>query len=748
MFKRKENLIMNKFKLMLALLGAPCMVLASCGDTPAPVDDKKVNSVSVSCNKKTLEVGSTVKASANVKTEGGAETTVTWSSDKESVATVDSTGKITAKGVGTAKIIATSTFDTSKSGSVTITVVNNGPHPELIDEGFEYLDAWPAAKIKSFAGIDTPTFALSGGLYFLQDPGNDDPEEGYAPYIQILVEDTDENYYGFCDALDEAGWHYHYDDYYESEAFIDPTKKVEVDISEVYLDEDYEEAMVGYSVYRTADVWGSAEDTDDTAWAEELAEALSDMGLDLPFVKLGAEYDYDDSEGLFIYDYSPDFNKLDGYGAVLKAAGFAEEGSATEGYYYTKAKDNYSEFIVYFGFTGYGNTIEVYENLLELTAFPTEGINAYIAKNGSIMELPVFSGSDKVRFTFTSFVDEEDEDNPEYAQVGLLYSTEAECNAYVTSLVTNGYKLLPEDPADAQEGYRVAHLQKGKLCVEAVMSYWRSMSDEELEEYFSQDVEQMTDEEYEEFYYNYFMYMFTGSVDVLDDEIQEAWMTLSIDAAGHEVPGLYYNGKGLKVKPEATVQVEVEKFELGESPVLSYVSDHPEIASVSDAGVVTGVAEGSAVITVSTHVDDKDYSVDVPVVVKNVEEKSLAIAASDIGSTSQYSVCDGDHTIGGFVINSKNVSNNKGIQFKKNCSTDGLANKTAFENGLISIVIAGTGALTVAFGADGSSLTPVQPVQQDGAYVYTAPEGSQYFMICNASGSVAVASSITINYLG
>ena len=355
---------MNKFKLMLALLGAPCMVLASCGDDPAVVD-KKVNSVSVSCQSKTLDVGSTVKASANVRAEGGADTTVSWSSDKESVATVDSDGLITAKGVGTAKITATSTFDQSKKGSVTITVVNYGPHPELIEMGYEYFGEWPAAKIKAFAGMDTPAFAsLSGGVYYYEQ--SDFDEEGYAPYVEILVEDTDANYNGFCNALAGAGWHYHYDDYYGSDAFIDPSQKVEVDISEIPMDEDYSEYMLGYSVYRTADVWGAKESTTDTAWPKELADALADMGLELPFVKMGADYDFDDSDGLFIYDYSPDFNKLNGYDAVLKAAGFAERGSEEEGFYYAKTIDKYTEEeVIYENYIFDKKIIKTYKALKE-----------------------------------------------------------------------------------------------------------------------------------------------------------------------------------------------------------------------------------------------------------------------------------------------------------------------------------------------------------------------------------------------
>ena len=224
---------MNKFKLMLALLAAPAMVLTSCGDDTQQTEGS-VKKVSVTCSTKTLGIGETVTAKANVSVEGGAKKTVKWSTDNSSVATVDAnTGKITAKAVGSAKITATSTVDESKSGYVTITVVNKGSHPSLIDDGFEYVEDWPAAKIKRFAGIDTPTIDLSEGIYFLENPG--DEEEGYAPSIEIRLENTVDNYYDLCDAFDLAGWHYHFDYEYYCDVYIDPTKTVEVDIGEEYL---------------------------------------------------------------------------------------------------------------------------------------------------------------------------------------------------------------------------------------------------------------------------------------------------------------------------------------------------------------------------------------------------------------------------------------------------------------------------------------------------------------------------------
>lgn len=692
---------------------------------------------------KTLNVGDELELEAAVSVQNGAAQTVTWSSDKEAVATVNN-GKVTAVAVGTAVITATSTADATKKAIVTITVIEAGPHPEFIEEGYEYLTAWPAAKIKAFAGIDTPTIELEEGVYFLQDPG--DEEEGYAPYIEIILEDTDDNYYGLCDALDEAGWHYHYDDYYGSDAFIDPTQKVEVDISEVYLDEDGTESALIYSVYRTEDVWGAKEDTTDTQWSEEVAEVLEAAGIDLPFVKLGAEYEIDDSEGIFIYDYSPDFNKLNNYGATLKAAGFTEEGSEQEGYYYTLGKDEYSFFVVEFGFTGYGNTIMVSEYLTELEAFPAEGVAAYLEAHDTITQLPAFTGSEDVTFTFCKFLDEEDED-VEYAQIDLIGATEAECEAYTLGLANAGFELI-ESEEEVPDGYAVVELQKGKLCVQAVMSYWGEMSEAEIEDYFDQDVDSMTDDEYEEFYNNLLYYYFYGYVPVLSDDVQEAWLTLSIDETAREVPGLYFNGKSLRVKPEADVTLEVEAFQLGDAPTLTYTSSDEAIATVSAAGVVHGVAVGECKITVETTVNEQNYSVEVPVIVNTVEEKVLTIDADVLGVKGSYADSLGDHqiTIGEsqVTINTTDVCKQSGIQFKK--TTGILSTKTEFVGEIVSIVLP-VDTLKVYIGVDQASQQLIEPVAVEGGFSYAAPAGAKFFTIKNEESKAVNVATIVINYL-
>ena len=82
-----------------------------------------VTSVTVSPSTATLSVGGQINLSANVETTNMAEKTVTWTSNNGDV-TVDATGHVVIRSgaTGTAKITATSAFDSMKSGSCTITI--------------------------------------------------------------------------------------------------------------------------------------------------------------------------------------------------------------------------------------------------------------------------------------------------------------------------------------------------------------------------------------------------------------------------------------------------------------------------------------------------------------------------------------------------------------------------------------------------------------------------------------------------
>lgn len=94
------------------------VTVTNSGPTPT------VSSVTVSPNALALDLNGvkTGNLTATVNGDNSPAQTVTWSSDNTSVATVSNDGVVTAKAVGSAVITATSTIDTTKSGSCSVTV--------------------------------------------------------------------------------------------------------------------------------------------------------------------------------------------------------------------------------------------------------------------------------------------------------------------------------------------------------------------------------------------------------------------------------------------------------------------------------------------------------------------------------------------------------------------------------------------------------------------------------------------------
>ena len=82
----------------------------------------RVLSVTLTAAETSLAPLDTEQVTATVVAQGGAAQTVTWESSDEGVAIVSSSGLVTAGAEGTTVITATSTFDTSVSGSITFTV--------------------------------------------------------------------------------------------------------------------------------------------------------------------------------------------------------------------------------------------------------------------------------------------------------------------------------------------------------------------------------------------------------------------------------------------------------------------------------------------------------------------------------------------------------------------------------------------------------------------------------------------------
>ena len=96
--------------------------------TPDP-EPVKVASISVTADKKELEIGGTAQAAAAVLPENADNKEVTWTSSNESAVTVNESGLIKAIGVGSADIIATAKDGSGVTGKVTITVKSKDIDP-------------------------------------------------------------------------------------------------------------------------------------------------------------------------------------------------------------------------------------------------------------------------------------------------------------------------------------------------------------------------------------------------------------------------------------------------------------------------------------------------------------------------------------------------------------------------------------------------------------------------------------------
>lgn len=138
----KFKKVLSALTVMLALTAVACNGGGNqSGSGAAPKSNSQQSTsalpaikVTAADNKKTLEVGETVKLTSDV--EG-----VTWESAATAVATVDGEGLVTAIGAGSAKITAKK--EGYKEGSITITV-NKPANPLLTPLERNYTEGTPA----------------------------------------------------------------------------------------------------------------------------------------------------------------------------------------------------------------------------------------------------------------------------------------------------------------------------------------------------------------------------------------------------------------------------------------------------------------------------------------------------------------------------------------------------------------------------------------------------------------------------
>jgi len=102
----------------------------------------KITAVAVSPTTVNMTPGSTQQFTASIEGQGAYDPGITWSSSNPAAVLVSSTGLATAQSVGSATITATSTFDTTKSGTATVTV---GSSTNLPSTGVQ-IDFQPASS--------------------------------------------------------------------------------------------------------------------------------------------------------------------------------------------------------------------------------------------------------------------------------------------------------------------------------------------------------------------------------------------------------------------------------------------------------------------------------------------------------------------------------------------------------------------------------------------------------------------------
>lgn len=105
--------------------------------SPSPITTPTIDVTGVEIslsNIPSLEVGESKTLTAKVTPSDATNQEIVWSSKDETIATVDSNGKVTAKKKGSTTIIATSKADSSKLASCEVTVVESAQEEEPTEE--------------------------------------------------------------------------------------------------------------------------------------------------------------------------------------------------------------------------------------------------------------------------------------------------------------------------------------------------------------------------------------------------------------------------------------------------------------------------------------------------------------------------------------------------------------------------------------------------------------------------------------
>lgn len=144
---------------IIAVNNGETKITATCGivKTSAKVTvTTKVEQIALSKTEGVLTVGNSVTVTATVTPDNATNATVNWTSSDETVATVDSNGKVTAVAAGSATITATSESDGDVSADYALTVNKAAAKPATNHSGTG--SSAGAATTPSYTAPSTPTY--------------------------------------------------------------------------------------------------------------------------------------------------------------------------------------------------------------------------------------------------------------------------------------------------------------------------------------------------------------------------------------------------------------------------------------------------------------------------------------------------------------------------------------------------------------------------------------------------------------
>ena len=189
---------------IVAVTNGETKITATCGivKTSAKVTvTTKVEQIALSKTEGVLTVGNSVTVTATVTPDNATNATVNWTSSDETVATVDSNGKVTAVAAGSATITATSESDGDVSADYALTVNKAAAKPATNYSGTGSsagAATTPSYTAPSTPSASTPTYVPEPAPAPAPDPAPAEPSQpSGGDIVPGSTEDYDNRYKDF-----------------------------------------------------------------------------------------------------------------------------------------------------------------------------------------------------------------------------------------------------------------------------------------------------------------------------------------------------------------------------------------------------------------------------------------------------------------------------------------------------------------------------------------------------------------------